>query len=617
MASVDLILRSGAGTDYAHVNLVLGGDTVVPVVIYDAVITAKISFKGIISASYDNAVNRGISAQVGVSFEVLAIETVATLATAWRPSQFKQVDKRAVWQAAQAAGVDVRPRWQRSQVALVDKSAPWQQGKATAINASTQWQKTTITPLTKTAWWDVAQPVDHVAALAFDYAKFTPHNRTALWDGLPKAANAVLAMPFDDKATAQHLNRIAPWDTAKTVRSFGGAWSFVVIQNPPPYVQPRDTHLLLCSVQPRFTSGVIALVLGGDPCAIAPVEAEQTAILPARVYMTVHNVFAQLLPSLANVPIFDATLSADVGSFAWSFSASGPESLFTQLARTSSLPVQIKLVIDGLEWVFLVETLRRTASFGKHGVAITGRSVTALAGEPWTRSAAYNNSTAMNAQQLAAQALDLSGVALDWGITDWLVPAGAWSHNGSRLSAVQRVAEAAGGYLQSHRSAATLQVRHPYPLLPGGVPGGPWNWGGVAVDVNLAADAVITSGKEAKDGADIDAVYISGTNQGVVALVKRTGTAGAKLAAMQVDALITHVDAATQRGLSVLGTAGAKEHVTLELPVLTGAGQPGVIDVGKLVQVNEAVPWRGRVRSVNVAYSRPSVRQTITLERHL
>jgi hypothetical protein len=139
----------------------------------------------------------------------------------------------------------------------------------------------------------------------------------------------------------------------------------------------------------------------------------------------------------------------------------------------------------------------------------------------------------------------------------------------------------------------------------------------VTPDIELAADAVITSGKEAKDGADIDAVYISGTNQGVVALVKRTGTAGAKLGAMQADPLITHADAATQRGLSILGTAGAKEHVTLELPVLTGSGQPGVIDVGKLVQVNESVPWRGRVRSVNVAYSRPNVRQTITLERHL
>ena len=617
MAAIELVLRATSGAVPGHVYLVLGGAGDSPQVVFDSVVSGQYTFTGAVVGAYDNAVNRGVVQETGLKFDVLATETVATLASAWRPSQFKPVDKRVVWQTAHVAGIDIRPRWQRSQVSPVDKSAPWQQGKAAAVDASTQWQKTKVTPLNKTAWWDVAQPVDHVATLAFDYAKFTPRSRTALWDGLPKAVNNVLAMPFDDKAKVQHLNRIAPWDTAKTVSSYGGAWSFVIEQNPPPYVQPRTTNLILCKLLPRYTNSVVALLLGGDRCAVQPEENEQTAILPARVYMVVHNVFAQLLPSLAAVPIFDATLSADVGSFAWSFSATGPESLFTQLARTSALPVQIKLTIDGLEWVFLVETLRRTASFGKRGVAITGRSVTALVGEPWTREAAYNNGTAMNAQQIAAQALALSGVALDWGITDWLVPAGAWSHNGSRLSAVQRVAEAAGGYLQSHRSAATLQVRHPYPLLPGGVPGGPWNWAGVTPDIQLAADAVITSGKEAKDGADIDAVYISGTNQGVVALVKRSGTAGAKLAAMQADPLITHVDAATQRGLSILGTAGAKEHVTLELPVLTGAGQPGVIDVGKLVQVNEAVPWRGRVRSVNVAYSRPNVRQTITLERHL
>jgi hypothetical protein len=146
----------------------------------------------------------------------------------------------------------------------------------------------------------------------------------------------------------------------------------------------------------------------------------------------------------------------------------------------------------------------------------------------------------------------------------------------------------------------------------------------VGVDIELAGDAVITSSKEDKDGPDIDAVYITGTNQGVVALVKRAGTAGAKLASMQVDALITHVDVATQRGLSILGMAGAKEHVTLELPVLTGANQPGVINVGKLIQVNESSPWRGRVRSIEVSCTSKGdnepisrVRQSATLERHL
>ena len=491
----------------------------------------------------------------------------------------------------------------------VQLTAPWVEVFDSAANVATVWQNA------QAHRDDVALPWYRVLAtdmsLVSGFSNATP---------LAQA----LELPWYAIKLPQTVVFSAPWQQAALLTSFGGGAFAIGGAAPVPPLQSVVVPLVFCETYPENGwPSSINIAFGVSRCTGGGSGAE-FVILPARVYMTVHNVYAQLLPSMANVPIFDATLSADVGSFAWSFSANGPESLFAQLARTSALPVQIKLVIDGLEWVFLVENLKRTHAFGKNGVSITGRSVTALVGEPWTRSAAYNNGSAMNAQQIAAQALDLSGVGLDWGITDWLVPAGAWSHNGSRLSAVQRVAEAAGGYLQSHRSAATLQVRHPYPLLPGGVPGGPWNWGGVTSDIELAADAVITSGKEVKDGADIDGVYISGTNQGVIALVKRTGTAGEKLAAMQADALITHVDAATQRGLSILGTAGAKEHVTLELPVLTGSGQPGVIDVGKLVQVNEYAPWRGRVRSVSVSCTRRAdnepiskVAQSLTLERHL
>lgn len=617
MADIELVLRATSGAVPGHVYLVLGGDSSAPQVVFDGAVSGQYAFTGAVSATYDNAVNRGISAQVGVSFDVLAIETVAILATAWRPSQFKPVEKRAVWQTAQAAGIDVRPRWQRSQASPVDQSAPWQQGKATAINASTRWQATHVTPLNKTAWWDVAQPVDHVAALAFDYAKFIPHNRTALWDGLPKPANAVLAMPFDDKATAQHLNRIAPWDTAKTVSSFGGAWSFVVIQNPPPYVQPRDTHLLLCSVQPRFANGVIALVMGGDPCAVTTAT---TSILPARSYMSAHEITAQLLPSGATIQINDITVAASQGSFCRTFSASGHISLFDQLVPTSGLPQQIRFYIDGIGFVFVVGSVRKTEAFGKKGVQFTGRSVTSLLAAPYAREATWFNATAQTAQQLAANVLQYSGVTLDWGVPDWLVPAGAWSHRGTPLSAVQAIAESIGGYVQSHRTDPVLQVRHPYPELAGGLPGGPWNWyaAGVTPDVSLASEALMTIGTERRDEADINGVYVRGTNQGVFRIVKRIGTAGDKLAGMVTDPLITHDTAAQQRGLSILGAAGAKHLIDFELPILTGSGQPGILDVGQLALVNQSSPWRGRVRAVSASATfGGKVRQTINVERHL
>lgn len=368
------------------------------------------------------------------------------------------------------------------------------------------------------------------------------------------------------------------------------------------------------------------LVFGSAPCyPVTPTAS--LAILPARFYMTTHSVYAQRLPDLADIPLFEATIAADSGSYCWSLSASGPDNLFALLAPVDGLPAQIRVTLDGLPWVFAIDQMTRNAAFGKTGVSVQGRSVTALIAAPYLRATTRNNTEDRTAQQLAEDALSGTGVALDWGVgsgalangglLDWLVPAGAWSHQGTPLDAVQAIAQAAGGYLQSHRNAATLQTRHPYGMRAGDNPGAPWGWMTGAADVELAPDALILESTQRADRADLNAVYVSGTSTGVLALVKRTGTAADKLAAMVTDPLITHADAARQRGLSILGAAGRKYNISLELPVLTGSGQPGVLDVGQLVQVNADVPWRGRVRSVSVSSRRPSLRQSITLERHL
>jgi len=369
-----------------------------------------------------------------------------------------------------------------------------------------------------------------------------------------------------------------------------------------------------------------ALVFGVQPCyPVTP--AAIFAILPARFYMTTHSIYAQRLPDLADIPLFAATVSADSGSFCWSLSASGPASLFTLLAPTGGLPAQLRLTLDSIPWVFAIDSISRSAQFGQTGCTIQGRSVTALIAAPYVRSESRLEPVEKTAQQIAVDNLTNTGIDLDWGIgtgatanaglIDWLVPAGAYSRQGTALESVSRIVKAAGGYLQSHRNLPTLQARHPYGWRTGNISGAPWHWMTGAPDVELAPDALITEIVQRQDGPDINAVYVSGTTHGVLALVKRTGTAADKLANMVTDALITHADAARQAGLAVLGAAGHKYAVTLDLPVLTGAGQPGVIEVGHLVQVNASTPWRGRVRGVSVSAKQPTLRQTITLERHI
>ena len=211
----------------------------------------------------------------------------------------------------------------------------------------------------------------------------------------------------------------------------------------------------------------------------------------------------------------------------------------------------------------------------------------------------------------AGVALQFTGLTLDWQVTDWLVPAGVWSFTGTPMAALRRVADSIGAVVQCPRTGDVISIRPKYPVLP-------WQWAAAAPDITLALDPLTSEGYERADKPAYEGVYVSGQAQGVLALVKRTGTAPSLLMASVTDQLITHLDAARQRGESMLGGAGPQASMSLTLPVLTGVGEPGVIDVGKLVLVNDpAGAWKGRVRSVSVRADQTTVRQSITLERHL
>lgn len=535
------------------------------------------------------------------------VESAAGIATQTRPCV------SPAWRTGRNTARDTRAAHARAQVNRPHLGTAWAMGTATSSSAASQHQVATPVQSTASLPWQWAGSAATAVCVVGEVAAMLRHAPATPW-GVAAGLRLVSLAPHHPATHRTGVQALAvPWEWAHRQRN-----GFEVRPGVVPPQPPAPVHLLLqCPSRAGDALHALALVFGRYPCA-GLLPAAPLYILPARFYMAVHQIDAHLLPSLAPLPIFDVSLSADSGSFGWSFSASAPPDAFDMLAPTGGLPTSIRITLDGLQWVFVVDSLQRTEQFGKRGTRISGRSATALVGNPYSRETARLSTTARNAQQLAAAALDLTGVALDWGIDDWLVPAGAWSHSGTPLAAVQAIAEAVGGYVNSHRSDPTLLVRHPYPTLPGGVPGGPWNWDSVAgADVELAPSAIITSSLDRRDGPDVDGIYVSGTAQGVLAHVKRTGTAGAKLASMISDPLITANIAAQQRGLSVLGAAGAKHLVQISLPVLTGASQPGVLDVGQLVQINEATPWRGRVRSVSVQAAQPKVRQTITLERHL
>ena len=343
---------------------------------------------------------------------------------------------------------------------------------------------------------------------------------------------------------------------------------------------------------------------------VGPEPQPQFVIPLLPVYMQVHHLTAHLLPSLEPVVLTDVSIAADDDSYCWSLSANGPEHLLDQLAPVGGLPQRLQVGIDGMQFVFAVTSTARSRSFDRRRVAVQGISVTAMLGSPYMPKQAWLSTSVATAQQLAVSALEFSGVDLDWQITDWQVPAGAWSFQGTPLQAVLRMADSVNAVVRSHRTAEQLIVAPRYPVLP-------WEWGTAVPDVQMPAAVIVTDELRPDPRAEYNAIYVAGGSVGgVLGHVVRSLSARDKLAPQIQDDLITHADAARMRGSWALAASGNKLQHSISMPVLTGGTNPGILNPGQLLEVADTDgTWRGLVRGVSVSASMPRVRQQVTVER--
>lgn len=342
--------------------------------------------------------------------------------------------------------------------------------------------------------------------------------------------------------------------------------------------------------------------------------ASGTVDVPIRSIYVIENSFSLIVSDTGQVlPITDISLSADCDSWAWGWSAKVAASFMPALLAPVGELVGVELSINGELFKLLVDPPSRDREFAKADLKIGGRSRSAWLAEPYLSPRNMSNTQTMNAQQLMVDALTENGVSLGWGIdwqiTDWPVPAGCWNHRGTPISACSAIAEAAGGYLQSHPKDNTIIVLPRYPAAP-------WNWAtDLTPDINLPEDVCTVEGIEYSDQPLYNTVYVSGEENGILGHVTRAGTDGGKPADMVTDPLITHADAARQRGIAILSNTGRQERITLKLPILP---ETGIIKPGKLVRYTESGNAHlGICRAVSVSGQFPAITQSITLESHV
>ena len=339
----------------------------------------------------------------------------------------------------------------------------------------------------------------------------------------------------------------------------------------------------------------------------------QTVVVPIRrIYMIINNASLRRVDGNILLPTFSMTLGLDADSWAWSFSATLPGRVLPDLESASNgAPVEVEALINGVAYRALVESIERSREFGANDLRIAGRGKTALLDAPYAPTLNLTNTMARTAQQIMFDVLTVNGVSLgwdvQWGLVDWLIPAGVFSHQGSYISAINKIAAAAGGYVQPHPSTQTIKVLPRYPKAP-------WDWHAITPDFQLPADATSRESLRWLEKPAYNRVFVSGQEVGVLGQVTRAGTAGDALAPMVVDTLITDAVVARQRGIAVLSDTGRQIEVSLRLPVLP---ETGIIEPGAIVEYRDgSISRRGLVRSTSVQAGLPEIWQTLGVQTY-
>lgn len=481
--------------------------------------------------------------------------------------------------------------------------APWGRGQPQAATTRSAWGVSATADRSASAPWGVGQPLPpRGTAVAWGVSAPADRAATVPWGRYAGRAAAQAAPGWGHTRPADRV-AVAPWGVALVIDRAVRA----------PHATARPVGALYVIPWAKFARplnpgwGIVT------PPNEPPTNEDGTVLVPIlRSYIVVNNVTLQRVSNALNIPALSAEVRIDADSWGWGWSAVVPaRHLDDLLPGAPGEPVELELQINGVVWRLLAERITRDRAHQRDRLNVSGRGIAAALADPlYPAESRDNTGDAADAQQLAAAALTLNGVplgwALNWQAPDWLVPAGAWVHTGTPMDAVVRIAQACGAYVQADPALKTLHVLPRYPALP-------WEWSEETPDFILPSAATTRESTEFVERPPYNVVYVAGTDVGgILAQIKRAGTAGDLPAEMVVEPLATHADCARGRGAAILGDTGQKQILTLDTPVLD---EIGLYPVGSLIDWTEgAATRRGLVRSVRVAAQLPRVRQTVEVE---
>ncbi len=322
------------------------------------------------------------------------------------------------------------------------------------------------------------------------------------------------------------------------------------------------------------------------------------------------------------IELLDISIELDVDSFTWRLSATVANRATLALIEPDATGTKdIRVTINGWAWVFMVDRYDARRSFNQERYSIQGESRTRLLSEPYAPLRTKTEASAINGKQAAEAELSNTGFTLTWdtsstGATpDWTFPAGVFSYvDQSPMQIIARIATTAGAIVVPATGSDNLVVQPRYKFSS-------WAWGDAAtvIDHNVPESMVLNMSVEWTPEPAYNAVYVSGTYEGVAVEVTRSGTAGNEPAPDIVEDWLVDAGLNTERGRNVLAEGGQQAVISIDIPLTQAGQEPGLVLPGQLVEVMETPSWVGLCLATSIRTTGSGtgrVVQTLQIERH-
>lgn len=534
----------------------------------------------------------------------------------------------APWGMPKHARARLNAAWRQQETRTRRAAAPW--GKALPLMPrylSAGWRQYEARTTATTTPWGTAQTRVQDVAISWQKAAKEDAIRNTLWQDARLRLHILALLPWLPVPPTRPRFFLARWGrrpastVCRDVYFPFDPWAIELATRLEPV--PAPSAVVLATDRSR-TQEVCITDPGGRPVTSLPpviVFPQALARVPILVvYWIMNSVEIYRTADGAPIEAFSISLGLDSTSFTWSARlALASRDAYAAVKPQALEPVELDVIINGHAWRLLIEHMSQEARFPGGSWTATGKSLSAYLAEPYARAKTRLEPAARLAQQCALDELQYTGFSLEWQIPDWLIPANTFSYQGlTPILAVSRLAEAAGGYLQPAPAARGVRALPRYPITP-------WQLWGSQPDLRITHDPILQYSESLNPRPEVNAVWVSGQQTGVLVAVKRAGTAGNRYPGepLVTDPLMTDVNTvARARGISILADHLPSSTVSMTLPLSYTGELPGLIQPGTVLEVATGFEtWRGIARGVSIQASRAAsgelvVSQQLEVERY-